>query len=445
MKPKNKIYLNPIIIGLFIFILLSIFMYRERVKLCRQTFAPTRNSLTAAASIIQGVIRYQYHCGQLKQMNVILQNIIETSDIKYIILKQGDKEIFEAGTKTEFPDKNSNAGVFIYNRRFYYKKMLNRLSSYEKRQINNKLHFANNSFQTKYSRHKPDRVKKRNKRPQISLGIVMDDRQYFKQIRDGNIKLLIFYIICCIAILIFIFAWIFFSKSNNLKTEIKAIKTRTDQLEELGLAAAGLAHETKNPLGIIRGFAQKILKFNNNDILLNRKIASMIIDEVDVTTERLSDFMNYAKFRTIEKIPIQAKNKIIEIMDLLQPEFEFAGIKLTAELEDITIEADIETLSQIIINLAQNSLEACSKGNKIVIKLLTVGDCAEFSVVDDGPGIDSKILNEIYKPYVKGNPNGHGIGLTIVKRFVDDSDWKITAYSSPGKGTSMVINKIKIL
>jgi two-component system, NtrC family, sensor histidine kinase HydH len=437
MKLIDKKYIKPIIIGIVLFILLSIWTYREKSKLGNQALGSVYNSLTTAASILQGVIRYQYDGGgHLKQLEVILQNIIKTSTIKYIVLKRGNKIIFDTGTKIKFPEIK-NKSFFVYKKDFFYKRVFARPSRHgSENHANDEKSCIVNSLKMKFSKHSSYLTNKNGNHSLVMLGIVMNDEQYFYQIKDGNTKLLIIFLI---------FAWIYFIKSNNLKVELKTIKNRAEQLEELGLAAAGLAHETKNPLGIIRGFAQKILSHSSNDILLNQKIASMIIDEVDVTTERLSDFMNYAKFRTIDKVPVQAKNKIEEIINLLQPEFEFAEINLKAELEDITIEADIETLSQIIINLAQNSLEACCKGNNVILRLKKVGEYAGFSVIDDGPGIDSTIINDIYKPYIKGNPNGHGIGLTIVKRFVDDSGWEINTSSSIGKGTSIVISKIKIL
>ncbi len=122
-------------------------------------------------------------------------------------------------------------------------------------------------------------------------------------------------------------AWIMVIRSRLLAEQLRTERARSAHLEDLGLAAAGLAHETKNPLGIISGIAQQIAR--NPEVPEQSKVMlETIIDEVDKSASRLGHFMTFAKQREINAVKLDIQELAARIAEILQPEFDAAGVTL---------------------------------------------------------------------------------------------------------------------
>lgn len=236
--------------------------------------------------------------------------------------------------------------------------------------------------------------------------------------------------------------WITGIRRRILAEELAAERIRSAHLEELALAAAGLAHETKNPLGIIMGMAQQIEA--RHDIPTESRIMlGHIMDEVDKASSRLGNFMNFARQRTPSLTPVRIDLLCQEAARILGPDFEAAGVELIAEVGPQTIAADETMLRQILVNLLLNSLHASPAGTSTRMALRRQDRRLTLAVEDQGRGIPPELLPDIFKPYVSGSAGGHGLGLAIVKRMVEAHGWKIVARSERGRGTVMTITGIK--
>ncbi len=245
------------------------------------------------------------------------------------------------------------------------------------------------------------------------------------------------------AVLVVLGAWCLALRNRSLKESLAVTRTRASHLEELGLSAAGLAHETKNPLGIIRGLAQRIYK---EDIgpEQSKTITESIMNEVDTASARLGRFMTYAKSMTPKVQLVMAAEFLKHIAGLLQPDCDSAGIKLNTRAEPAAIMADQDMLQQVLVNLLLNSLKASTRGSEIEAEIRHVGSKALLTVSDQGAGISADLMSSIFKPYTSGHADGHGMGLAIVKRIVEDHGWKITIDSVPETGTKVIISQIAI-
>lgn len=238
-------------------------------------------------------------------------------------------------------------------------------------------------------------------------------------------------------------AWIMVIRSRLLAEQLKTERARSAHLEDLGLAAAGLAHETKNPLGIISGIAQQVAR--NPEVPEQcRAMVETIIDEVDKSASRLGHFMTFARQRKVNPVKLPIQELAERIAEILQPEFDAAGVKLQINCPPATILADEDMLRQVLVNLLLNSLEASQGGGRVEIRMEQQGTRATIVVVDQGYGISPELLPDIFKPYVAGNPDGHGLGLAIVKRFVENHGWTIRADSRLNRGTVITISGIRL-
>jgi len=233
-------------------------------------------------------------------------------------------------------------------------------------------------------------------------------------------------------------------RNRVLAEQLKTERAHSAHLEELGLAAAGLAHETKNPLGIISGIAQQIVgdpKIPEQ----SRVLIGAIIDEVDKSASRLGHFMTFARQRKTNTVQVEIQQLCTGIAEVLQSEFDAAKVTMEVSGPPMTVLADEDMLRQILVNLLLNSLQASSEGGRVEVNLVRRGERAALEVADQGCGISPELLPNIFKPYVAGKPEGHGLGLAIVKRFVEDHGWTIDVDSQPDRGTVIRISGIMLV
>ncbi len=238
-------------------------------------------------------------------------------------------------------------------------------------------------------------------------------------------------------------AWVMVIRNRSLFEQLEMERSRSAHLEDLGLAAAGLAHETKNPLGIISGIAQQVAR-DPQVPEKSRVMVETIVDEIDKSVSRLGLFMTFARKRQITAVPVDARLLIEGITGVLEPELKAAGVSLKTECPGLTIMADEDMFRQILVNLVLNSITASSDGDSIIIRVKRDGSSGSVEVEDQGCGIPEELLPRIFKPYVSGKPDGHGLGLSIVKRFAEDHGWSVSAESRTGRGTVIRISGISI-
>ena len=256
--------------------------------------------------------------------------------------------------------------------------------------------------------------------------------------------LLYFYILGCVAVLLFFLAWYHHVRMDEFSKRCEEAKSRREEVDELGLAAIGLAHETKNPLGVIRGLAQNIADDDSNSGKTREK-ARNIMEETDVTTARLGDFLSYAKFRSPLPEPIDAHAHLERIASLVRDDFANAGVALNTNIARIVIETDQDMLSQVVMNLLTNSLKFTKPGGSVSLSLeLGEGESAVIKVSDTGAGIPVDVLPEVFKPYVTKRTGGYGIGLAIVKRIADQAGWSIEMESKEGEGTTVTLGHVPL-
>lgn len=239
-------------------------------------------------------------------------------------------------------------------------------------------------------------------------------------------------------------AWRNLTKNSELQIRLVKAGEMNTHLKEMNLAAAGLAHETRNPLNIIRGLAQMVSLQAKSAPKL-QEYASTIIEEADRVTVQLNEFINYSKPREAHLAPVVVSRLTADVTRTLVPDIEEKSVRLIPLESQLAIEADEPLLRQALFNLLLNAVQAVGQGGRIEIRLVQTGPRqAELIVADDGPGVPAADRTTIFKPYVTMKPKGVGLGLAIVQQIVSAHGWEIRCEENTPHGALFRIRHLKI-
>jgi len=239
-------------------------------------------------------------------------------------------------------------------------------------------------------------------------------------------------------------AWRSLEKTSELQLRLVRASQLNLHLKELNLAAAGLAHETRNPLNIIRGLAQLISKQQNVSPETQSK-SKEIINETDRVTAQLNEFINYSRPREVRRAPTDLNAVAAEVVRTLNFDLEEKSIEMQLQIEPLIIEADEQLLRQALFNLALNAVQAVpAKGNIRIRASRRNNEEAFVEISDNGPGVSPENRPEIFKPYFTTHQEGTGLGLAVVQQIVLAHGWEIECLPNEPVGALFRISHIKV-
>ncbi|MGD0783145.1 MAG: ATP-binding protein [Candidatus Aminicenantales bacterium] len=242
----------------------------------------------------------------------------------------------------------------------------------------------------------------------------------------------------------FAFAWQSLVRTNDLQLRLVRASEMNLHLKEMNLAAAGLAHETRNPLNIIRGLAQMISKQQDATPEIRAKTGD-IIDETDRVTAQLNEFINYSRPREVRRAPTDLGAVVAEVARTLNYDIEEKSIQLQIVMEPLTIQADEQLLRQALFNLVLNAVQAVPAKGQIRIRASKRNNEEAFiEISDNGPGVPQANRAEIFKPYFTTHPEGTGLGLSVVQQIVQAHGWDIECLPNDPAGALFRIAHVKL-
>jgi len=237
-------------------------------------------------------------------------------------------------------------------------------------------------------------------------------------------------------------AWRNIAKSSELQMRLVRASEMNAHLKEMNIAAAGLAHETRNPLNIIRGLAQMISKQTEAAPEVRTRSRD-IIDETDRVTAQLNEFINYSRPREVRRAPLALGAIMGEVVRALNYDVDEKRIRVEVVDEQLTIEADEQLLRQALFNLLLNAVQAVDPGGEIQIVARRIGPgeaCLE--VRDNGPGVAPEHRADIFKPYFTTHQKGTGLGLAVVQQIVLAHGWEVECQSNQPRGALFRISHL---
>ena len=240
-------------------------------------------------------------------------------------------------------------------------------------------------------------------------------------------------------------AWRNLGRSSDLQMRLLRASQLNTHLKEMNLAVAGLAHETRNPLNIIRGLAQMVSKQEDAPPELRRKLGD-IVNETDRVTAQLNEFINYSRPREVRRTAVVLNAVIGEVVRALGGDLEEKGIRLVTSGEQLTVEADEQLLRQSLFNLLMNAIQALGpKGEIQIVASRLDASAACLEIRDNGPGVPENQRAEVFKPYFTTYEKGTGLGLAVVQQIVLAHGWDIECLPNEPKGVIFRITHLKTL
>ncbi|NWF51719.1 MAG: PAS domain-containing protein [Nitrospirae bacterium] len=219
-------------------------------------------------------------------------------------------------------------------------------------------------------------------------------------------------------------------------TEIKALEAQMEfrsRLSSLGEISAGIAHELRNPMGVIAGYTKLLSK--KVDVSLKPAV-NAIINEINVMNRIISDFLSFAKPAELNVSDVDLKAVIEKSITEVSKGRE--DIKTHIEIDKLPlIKGDEVLLRQAFTNLIQNAIESMPAGGEIYIRS-SIGDSVELFISDTGPGIAENIIDKIFLPFFTTKEGGTGLGLSIVQKVIVSHGGNIFVESN-NKGTTFRI------
>ncbi len=226
-------------------------------------------------------------------------------------------------------------------------------------------------------------------------------------------------------------------------SEYVAMEERLRQSERLaavGNTISHIVHEIKNPLMIIGGFAQQLLKAGTLDAKGLQKLA-IIAEEVSRLETLMAEMKDYSRPPALKRQSGEIAGLLQEVIQLYSENLKEKNITLSLEPPDPMplCSLDYQQLKQVLMNLIKNASEAMPSGGRITITAHRRPPYFEIAVADTGEGMTSDVVEHIFTPYYTTKTKGSGLGLAISRNIVQAHNGNLEVVSQPGKGSVFTI------
>lgn len=212
------------------------------------------------------------------------------------------------------------------------------------------------------------------------------------------------------------------------------------QLAQIGELTAGVVHELRNPLGVISGMAELVLrKLEPGDD--RREAVQLIVEEAESLERAIAQFLGFAKPFELRPAPCRPE-------DIVQRAIRLAArraLDKKVSLEGRTpgelprIEADADKAAQALANLVNNAIDAVHEAGEVVVSARAADGVVVFEVNDNGPGVHLDPGEDLFKPFFSLKDSGTGLGLAIVQRIVNAHHGHVSYHNRAGGGACFEI------
>ena len=231
------------------------------------------------------------------------------------------------------------------------------------------------------------------------------------------------------------------AETNRRLEQAQEEARRSERLAALGQLTAGLAHEIRNPLAVIKGSAETLTRRLESADPLTTEVAGYITSEVNRLNTVVTRFLNFARPLKLERTPTRIPpllERAVMVAGERWPEAKIEVVRRYADgLPEMNVDPDLS--EQAFVNLVLNAYEAMKEtGGKLTLSVVTARfdgrNGVEIDIEDTGPGVPPELREQIFNPFFTTKKEGVGLGLSLVSKIVDDHRGWLRLSSEPGKG-----------
>jgi two-component system, LuxR family, sensor kinase FixL len=235
------------------------------------------------------------------------------------------------------------------------------------------------------------------------------------------------------------------AKTQRLAAQL----AHAQRVTTMGHLTAGLAHELNQPLAAIANYAEAcdVELLSAGDTGVRAGVLRKHIDKVKQASLRAGQIVrrmrNFVRPNAVDPADVDANLLVTEIVELLRPEIDLAGVEVSLELaaRGALVRADSIQIQQVLVNLVQNSLQAMNRclpnDRRLTIRTTAGADSVQFDIADSGPGFTLSDAETLFAPFQTTKPDGLGIGLAICRSIVEQHQGTIWIGSSVGQGAKL--------
>jgi signal transduction histidine kinase len=253
----------------------------------------------------------------------------------------------------------------------------------------------------------------------------------------NRLRLIIIIVTASSTLGVILFAAFAFKATGSLIRARESL-LHAETLATMGRMAAGVAHEIRNPLFIIRSSAEKL-----RDTYPERaeEIESFLIEEVDRLNSILDDYLLFARDEPARRISLDLAMTFARSVRNVRESIEGSGVEINSEFEigSAPFFGEEKRLQQAFLNILLNAHQSITGSGRIRTTLSSDGRRYVIRVADTGCGIQERNIDKIFQPFFTTKNSGSGLGLAITKRIVENHGGTIAVKSSVGKGTEVTI------
>lgn len=213
---------------------------------------------------------------------------------------------------------------------------------------------------------------------------------------------------------------------------------QSEKMASIGQMVATIAHEIRNPLGIIRSSGEVLVNKENPDPTRIKKLAGIIVEEATRLSMILTDFLDFARPRSPAANKVDISNVLSKVKIHLEHEIQARGIKWSDygnDGGDPVVTGDADLLYQAFLNITMNAFEAITEGGNFKVSVNRENSSVVVEFEDNGHGIRESDLPRIFSPFFTTHEMGTGLGLSVVHNIITAHNGEVSVRSEEGKWT----------
>jgi len=232
-----------------------------------------------------------------------------------------------------------------------------------------------------------------------------------------------------------------FFKLNVSLARAEMAVMRADALATLGRMAAHMAHEIRNPLGIIRGAVQR-LQSSRSVAEKDRELLGFLPEEVDRLDQIVTRYLRFARVEPLRPTMEDPAALVNEVLSMARRELADGGITVNLSTSPAVPKTllDAQRIKQALLNLLLNAAQAMPEGGRIDVRITAEKRWIHITVSDTGRGIPRGDLKMIFEPFFTTKERGSGLGLALVAKVVEEHHGRIKASSGPENGATFILS-----